>query len=65
MSDDKIKISLDEAEQAEVPPSTVTTPDQGAPAPAKKYGRVDPPPDYDAIFGPEAPVAPPAEVAPK
>jgi hypothetical protein len=43
MSDDKIKISLDEAEQAEVPPSTVTTPDQGAPAPAKKYGRVDPP----------------------
>ncbi|MDP7011515.1 MAG: hypothetical protein QF685_09050, partial [Verrucomicrobiota bacterium] len=43
MSDDKIKISLDEVEKAEVAPSPVTTPDQGAPAPAKKYGRINTP----------------------
>jgi len=43
MSDDKIKISLEDVEQAEVATSQVTTPSQDTAPPAKKYGRVAPP----------------------
>ena len=41
MSEDKIRISLDEVERAEVASSQVTTPSRETPASAKNYGRVE------------------------
>ena len=43
MSEDKIRISLDEVEKAEVTPSPVTTPSQETPPHTKKYGHVEAP----------------------